>query len=103
MNLIKSKTEAISQVLVVPMDEAATDFALKVAQILRNNQINTDMYSNFYKDMKAKLKYADKLDIPYVCIIGENEMKENVVMLKNMKEKIQEKVNIEEMLKIVSK
>ncbi len=103
MNLIKSKTEAISQVLVVPMDEAATDFALKVAQILRNNQINTDMYSNFYKDMKAKLKYADKLNIPYVCIIGENEMKENVVMLKNMKEKIQEKVNIEEMLKIISK
>lgn len=103
MNLIKESNQAIAKVLVVPMTEKETDFALKVAQILRQNQINTDIYSNFYKDMKAKLKYADKLNIPYVCIIGEDEIKEEVVMLKNMKEKKQEKVRVEEMMKIISK
>lgn len=103
MNLIKARTEAIAQVLVVPMDEEASSFALEVAKQLRDNQINTDVYSNFYKDMKAKLKYADKLNIPYVCIIGENEIQEKVVMLKNMTEKVQKKVSVEEMIQIILK
>ena len=102
MNLITESAESIARVLVIPMDEEASGFALKVAKQLRDNQVNTDVYSNFYKDMKAKLKYADKLNIPYVCIIGENEIKENVVMLKNMKEKTQEKVSVEEMIKKVT-
>ena len=89
---------SIAKVLVIPMDEKASGFALKLAKKLRENEINTEIYSNFYKDMKSKLKYADKLNIPYVCIIGENEMNENCVMLKNMKEKSQEKVKFEEIL-----
>lgn len=103
MNLIKASTEAIAQVLMIPMTEEASVFALKVAKQLRDNEINTDIYSNFNKDMKAKLKYADKLNIPYVCIIGEDEMQEKVVMLKNMKEKVQEKASVEEMIQIISK
>lgn len=103
MNLIKASTEAIAQVLVIPMTEEASVFALKVAKQLRDNEINTDIYSNFSKDMKAKLKYADKLNTPYVCIIGEDEMQEKVVMLKNMKEKVQEKVSVEEMIRIILK
>ena len=63
-----------------------------MAKKLRDSKINTEVYSNFNKDMKTKLKYADKLNIPYVCIIGENEINENCVMLKNMIEKTQEKV-----------
>ncbi len=102
MNLIGENNKAIAKVLVIPMDETVTEFAMQITKELRNYQINTDFYSNFYKDMKAKLKYADKLNIPYVCIIGEDEVNENVVMLKNMKEKTQEKVKIEEMLKIIS-
>lgn len=94
MGLIKSNANSIAKVLVVPMDENASGLALRVAKSLRDNKINTEVYSNFYKDMKAKLKYADKLSIPYVCIIGENEVNENCVMLKNMNEKTQEKVAI---------
>lgn len=98
MGLIKTEANSIAKVLIVPMDENASGFALKVAKKLRENAINTELYSNFYKDMKAKLKYADKLNIPYVCIIGENEINENCVMLKNMKEKTQEKVTLKEIL-----
>lgn len=98
MNLIGEKEESIAKVLVIPMDESASEFALKVAKNLRKNAINTEVYSNFYKDLKAKLKYADKLNIPYVCIIGEDEIKQDVVMLKNMREKTQEKVETENLL-----
>lgn len=99
MGIIEEAKKSISKVLVVPMDESCSEFALKVAKKLRDNKINTDIYSNFYKDMKSKLKYADKLNIPYVCIIGENEINENCVMLKNMAEKTQEKVMFDEIVK----
>ena len=98
MGLIKASTASIAKVLVVPMDENCTEFALKVAKKIRENGINTEVYSNFNKDMKAKMKYADKLNIPYVCIIGENEINENSVMLKNMAEKAQEKVKFDRIL-----
>ena len=65
--------------------------------------LNTEVYSSFNKDMKAKMKYADKLNIPYVCIIGENEINENCVMLKNMEEKSQEKVFIDKILDKIKK
>ena len=98
MGLIKESSTSISKVLVVPMDENCTEFALKVAKEIRENNINTEVYSSFNKDMKAKMKYADKLNIPYVCIIGENEIKENCVMLKNMTEKVQEKLKVEDII-----
>ena len=98
MDLIKEDSESISKVLIIPMDEKCAEFSLQVAKKLRENKNNTEVYSNFYKDMKSKMKYADKLNIPYVCIIGENEVNENCVMLKNMKEKTQEKVTIDEIL-----
>jgi len=99
MGLIEEKTKSISKVLVIPMDENSSEFSLKVAKVLRENKINTEVYSNFFKDMKTKLKYANKLNIPYVCIIGEDEVKENCVTIKNMDEKTQKKVSLEELLK----
>lgn len=98
MGLLQEIKNSIAEVLVIPMDDTVSEFALKVAKKLRQNAVNTEIYSNVYKDMKAKLKYADKLNVPYAMIIGENEKKENCVMLKNMKEKTQEKVGLDEIL-----
>ena len=98
MRLIGNSKKSIAKVLVIPMDENSTAFSLKVAKKLRDSNINTEVYSNFYKKMGDKLKYADKLNIPYVCIIGEDEIKENCVMLKNMNEKSQEKVEIDQII-----
>ena len=98
IGLIKESSKSISKVLVVPMDENCSSYSLKLAKILRDNKINTEVYSNFTKNMKAKMKYADKLNIPYVCIVGEEEIKENSVMLKNMFEKSQEKIKFEEII-----
>ena len=37
-----------------------------------------------YKKLKAKMKYADKLKIPYVLVIGDDEITNNQVKVKNM-------------------
>ena len=82
LNLIKASKKSISDVLIIPMVEDLT-IPIKIATQLRNNGIKTEIYLN-NKKLKAKFKYADKLEIPNVIIIGEDEIKNKVVKLKNM-------------------
>ena len=65
------------------MDESQIGYALDTAAKLRDAGINTDVFLED-KKLKAKFKYADKLHIPYVAVIGEEEMKNNTVTLKDM-------------------
>ena len=76
------------------MDEDVSK-CFEIATILRNNNINTEVYLE-NKKIKAKFKYADKLKIPYVIVIGEEEIKNNVVTLKNMETGEQNTIKIEE-------
>ena len=96
MNAIKANRESVSQVLIIPMDDEKED-CLKIASELRNSGINTDIYFEDAK-MKKKMKYADKWNIPFVIIIGEEERNSKLYSLKNMKEGIQQKLSIEEII-----
>ena len=72
--------------------------ALEVATALRNKNINAEVYLE-NKKIKAKFKYADRLAIPYVIVIGEDEIANNIVTLKNMQTGEQETLKIEEVIK----
>ena len=100
MNLIQEEKKSISKVLVVSMSEKL-DTALKVCSIFRNNNINSDVYLE-NKKIKAKFKYADKLQIPYVAVIGEEEEKNGTVSLKNMETGEQQELSIEEAVKLLN-
>ena len=82
LNLIKANKKSVSDVLVIPMIDNL-EVPIKIATNLRNLGINTEIYLN-NKKLKAKFKYADKLEIPYVIIIGEDEIENNKFKLKNM-------------------
>ena len=73
---------APADVLVIPM---ADDFvkAVEVATALRDAGIRTQLYTE-KKKFKAKIGYADKLGIPYVIFLGEDEIANNVITLKDM-------------------
>ncbi len=77
------------------MDENLNEYAIEVGSKLRNNDINTEVFLED-KKFKAKLKYADKLSIPYVIVIGEEEAEKNKVTLKNMTSGEQETISVEE-------
>ena len=94
LNIVKEEKRAISKVLVVSMLEDSNR-ALQVAAMFRNAEINTDVYLED-KKIKAKFKYADKLQIPYVAIIGEEEEQNGTVSLKNMQTGEQVQVSIDE-------
>lgn len=83
LNIIKADKKSVAEILIIPMVEDLKE-PIKLATKLRNARINTEIYLN-EKKIKAKFKYADKLEIPYVIVIGEDEIKENVVTIKNMK------------------
>ncbi|MEG2348396.1 MAG: histidine--tRNA ligase [Clostridia bacterium] len=91
-NIISSEKKSLTKVLVLPMENVNIKYALKVASMLRQKQINTDIYYTS-KNLKQKIKYADKLGIEYVAIIGEEEENSKTVMIKNMINGKQEKVS----------
>jgi histidyl-tRNA synthetase len=64
-------------------DETAGE-SLKLAAELRSAGLRVLLYPEADK-LGKQLKYADSLRIPWVCVLGENEIAENKVTLKNMK------------------
>ena len=98
--IIKSDKKTLSKVLIVPFSKENMNYALKVSTALREKNIDCDVYYE-EKGLKQKLKYANRLGIPYVCLIGEDEEKEEKVTLKNMETGEQNKVSIEEMINIL--
>ena len=97
LNLIKADKKSVAEVLIVPMVEDMK-VPIKLASNLRNNGINTEIFLN-NKKLKAKMKYADKLEIPYVIVVGEDEVNTGIVKIKNMKTGEQVERNIEEITK----
>ena len=103
LNLIKVEKKSISDILIVPMTENL-QVPIKLATELRNARVNTEIYLND-KKLKAKMKYADKLEIPYVIVIGDNEIESGRVKVKEMRtgEEIETALDATEIAKIVLK
>lgn len=98
---IKETKESISKILVVPMEKELTE-SLEIASKLRNSGINTDIYLEEAK-IKKKMKYADKLKIPYVIVVGEEEIATKLLTLKDMKTGEQKKLTIEQIIDTIRK
>ena len=93
LNLIKTTKKSISNIIIIPMMENLEE-PIKLATELRNLGINTEIYSN-NKKLKAKMKYADKLQIPYVIVIGEDEINNNKIKLKDMETGNEEEIELD--------
>ncbi|NLW40970.1 MAG: histidine--tRNA ligase [Tissierellia bacterium] len=94
--LIEAEESSLTKVIIIPM-ENCLEKAVEIGYILRENKINTQIYLEKAK-MGKKFGYADKLNIPYVIIIGEEELKENKYTLRDMKTGEQFMLTLEEIL-----
>jgi histidyl-tRNA synthetase len=72
-------------------------YCLRIAAELRKNGINCELYPDPVK-MKKQFEYADKKKIPYVCIIGSEEMDKNIFSLKNLASGEQQAVTVEQLI-----
>lgn len=75
--------EAATKLLFIPMGAAEQVYALRWLKSVRSEGICAEIYPELAK-MKKSMGYADQKHIPYVAIVGENEMAQDAVMLKNM-------------------
>lgn len=101
--------EAMEQFDLIPRQPTTTKFlvtifspelmskSLSVVSELRKNKINTDIYTNPSVKLEKQLKYADIKKIPYVIIIGPEEIAKNIVKVKDMKTGEQREVSQNEL------
>lgn len=79
---LNTKLNAPADVLIIPMtDDMST--AVSISARLRDEGLRTQIYME-KKKFKAKISYANKLSIPYAMFLGEDEIKEEKVTVKNM-------------------
>ncbi|PIB32254.1 histidine--tRNA ligase [Gaetbulibacter sp. 5U11] len=83
-----------TEVLFINFGDKESLFSLKAIKVLRENNINAELYPDSAK-MKKQMNYANKRNIPYVVLVGEEELKNNQFTLKNMISGEQDKVDLE--------
>lgn len=83
LNLYPESLQTTTQLMFACFGEQEIKFALHTANILRGQGIRCEVYPEPAK-IKKQMNYANNLQIPYVAIIGETELAEQKVMLKNM-------------------
>ena len=81
---------APADVLILPMTEDLSP-AISLATQLRQANIRTQLYTE-QKKFKAKMSYADKLKVPFVLFLGEDEVNAAAVSIKNMRTGEQETI-----------
>ena len=94
--LINPTKSTAADVLILPMEEKASLFSLEIAKTLRENNLNAQIFASEGK-FKNKMAYANKINVPFVLIIGEEEVETQMVTLKNMTTGQQEKIASEKL------
>jgi histidyl-tRNA synthetase len=102
LHLFPDSTQATTRVLISNFDKDAERFALPLLQQLRANEIAAELYPASAK-LKKQLSYADDKHIPYVILIGSEEMASGKLTLRNMQTGTQKQVYQSELFEYLGK
>jgi histidyl-tRNA synthetase len=91
-----------TQLLVIPIGIEAAKESLKIARDLRALGLNVEN-DLMQRALGKNLEYAEKRNIPFVAIVGDNEIKARELTLKNLQTGKQEKIKLNELKKIAEK
>ena len=85
-NLISNQIKIDEQkpIIVCVMDEKYLKNYYEILKILRNNNINSEIFLDSKKNLGKQLTFANKKQCPVAVICGENEFKDNTITLKNL-------------------
>ena len=100
LNLFPKEVETSTEVMFVNFGEKEAMHALEVLAFLQQNGIRAELYPDADK-MKKQMKYANQRAIPFVVLIGEQEMETKQYTLKNMMTGNQEKLSAEQLVEKV--
>ena len=97
LNLFPNDQQTTTKVLIAAFDEEAEKYSLKILQKLRLAGINSELYPEQAK-MKKQMSYADSKKIPFVILVGSDEVSSNLLTFKNMETGEQQKLSIEQII-----
>jgi len=97
LNLFPASTAIVTQVLFINFGDKEAAYCLPLLKDLRANNISAEIYPDNAK-MKKQMKYANDKKVPFVVLVGESEMEENLITVKNMESGEQEALSIEEFI-----
>ncbi|HEY5690931.1 MAG TPA: histidine--tRNA ligase [Cyclobacteriaceae bacterium] len=97
LKLFPEEAEESSQVFIAHMDESSMTYGLESLKELRNKGIASEIYPDIAK-LKKQLDYANKKKIPFVIVIGSEEMSSGELTFKNMRTGDQQKLTLKEIL-----
>ena len=100
LDLFPNEVEQSTRVMFAAFDQKGIDYCLPLLRNLRKDGIAAEIYPEPAK-MKKQMTYANAKQIPFVAIVGDDEMVEDKVMLKNMITGEQAKVGANELLEKV--
>jgi histidyl-tRNA synthetase len=100
LNLFPEGAAGITQVLFANFGVSEELFCMKMLREIRSAGIRAEMYPENVK-MKKQFKYADDKKIPWVAVVGTDEMEKGIVSLKNMQSGDQYQVNVNELIELV--
>ena len=100
LDLFPNEVEQSTRVMFAAFDQKGIDYCLPLLRNLRKNGVAAEIYPEPAK-MKKQMTYANAKQIPFVAIVGDDEMAEGKVMLKNMITGEQAKVGANELLEKV--
>ena len=100
LDLYPKDTSSSAQILFINFGEKEAAHCLRLATRMRQEGIRTEVYPDSVK-MKKQMSYASNSKIPFVALIGENEMLSSTISLKNMETGEQKSVTLEEAISII--
>jgi histidyl-tRNA synthetase len=98
LNLFPESVAASTKLLFVTFGEAEQNYCLPLLAKVRKAGINSEIYPDANAKMKKQMSYADDKKIPFVAIVGSDEMHNGMLSLKNMASGEQEKITIDSLI-----
>ena len=98
-NLLEYKNNCISQVAIIPLGNTLNN-CFEISKILKENNIENEVLY-FNKPFKNKMNYANRKKVPFIIVVGENEVKTQIFGLKNMETGKVVETELEEIIKIL--
>lgn len=95
LNVYPESVSASTKLLFVNFGEAEQNYCLPLLAKVRKAGINAEIYPDAGAKMKKQMGYADDKKIPFVVIVGTDEMQNGLLSLKNMASGEQEKITID--------
>ena len=83
LNLFPSEAQNLLQIMFVNFGQKEQQHCMKLVHQLRNKGVSCELYPTASK-LQKQMKYANDLNVKYVALIGEEELKNNTIQLKNM-------------------